>query len=168
MKRSILTERIARRGLHLSREYSVDPFLNCRVADIMVRIVDSPPAAMTVAAVVALHSGGSARHRSYPVIDDGGRVLGMISRANALDWASDPEVQSIMLAEMVDSASLLTGFDDEIVGGLADRMIMNDIGRVPIVSRTTHKLVGLVSRRDLLKVRARLAHQETSRSQGFA
>ena len=37
MKRSILTERIARRGLHLTREYSVDPFLNTRVADIMVR-----------------------------------------------------------------------------------------------------------------------------------
>jgi CBS domain-containing protein len=63
---------------------------------------------------------------------------------------------------------LLEGYDDEIVGTLADRMIANDVGRVPILSRATGQLVGLVARRDLLKVRARLMHQEVSRSQGFA
>ena len=31
MKRSILTERIARRGHHISREYAIDPFLQTRV-----------------------------------------------------------------------------------------------------------------------------------------
>jgi len=47
-------------------------------------------------------------------------------------------------------------------------MIANDVGRVPILERATGRLVGLVARRDLLKVRARLTHQEVSRSQGFA
>jgi CIC family chloride channel protein len=47
-------------------------------------------------------------------------------------------------------------------------MITNDVGRVPILARATGRLVGLVARRDLLKVRARLMHQEVSRSQGFA
>ncbi len=168
MKRSILTERIARRGLHLSREYSVDPFLNSRVADIMIHDVDSLPAAMKVAAVVAFYSGDVPRHKSYPVTDDKGRVLAMISRASALSWAGDPDVQGLTLAEAVDGLPLLTGYDDEIVGTLADRLIANDVGRVPILSRATHRLVGLVSRRDLLKVRASVAHQETSRSQGFA
>ena len=53
MKRSILTERIARRGLHLTREYSVDPFLDSRVADIMIHEVDSLPSTMKVADAVA-------------------------------------------------------------------------------------------------------------------
>ncbi|HEX4028060.1 MAG TPA: chloride channel protein [Rhizomicrobium sp.] len=168
MKRSILTERIARRGLHLTREYSVDPFLGSRVADIMIHNVDSLPSTMKVADAVRFYSGDIPRHKSYPVTDDKGRVLAMISRASALSWAADPEVQNLTLAEAVDGSSLLSGYDDEIVGALADRMIAHDVGRVPILSRATHRLVGLVSRRDLLKVRASLAHQETSRSQGFA
>jgi CIC family chloride channel protein len=168
MKRSILTERIARRGLHLSREYSVDPFLGSRVADIMIHTVDSLPSTMTVAEAVRFYSGDIPRHKSYPVIDDKGRVLAMISRAAALSWSSDPEVQKLTLAEAVDRASLVSGYDDEIVGALADRMIAHDVGRVPILSRATHRLVGLVSRRDLLKVRASLSDEETSRSQGFA
>jgi H+/Cl- antiporter ClcA len=168
MKRSILTERIARRGLHLSREYSVDPFLNSRVADIMIRNVDCLPSAMKVSDAVRFYSADIHRHKSYPVTDGKGRVFAMISRASALSWAGDPEVQDLTLAEAIDGSALLSGYDDETVGALADRMIARDVGRVPILSRATNKLVGLVSRRDLLKVRASLAHQETSRSQGFA
>jgi H+/Cl- antiporter ClcA len=168
MKRSILTERIARRGLHLTREYAVDPFLNSRVAEIMIHNVDCLPSTMKVGEAVRFYSGGNHRHKSYPVTDDKGRVLAMISRASALSWAGDPEVQNLTLAEALEGSSLLSGYDDETVGALADRMIASDVGRVPILSRATHKLVGLVSRRDLLKVRASQTHQETSRSQGFA
>ena len=76
--------------------------------------------------------------------------------------------QKLTLAEALDGVILLEGYDDEIVAALADRMIANDVGRMPILSRATGRLVGLVGRRDLLKVRARLTHQEISRSQGFA
>jgi len=168
MKRSILTERIARRGLHLSREYSVDPFLNSRVADIMIRNVETLPATMKVIDAIEFYSSEAHRHKSYPVVDADGRLLGMIARADALVWAEDPESQKLTLAEALDGATLLKGYDDEIVAALADRMIANDVGRVPILARATGRLAGLVARRDLLKVRARLMHQEVSRSQGFA
>jgi H+/Cl- antiporter ClcA len=168
MKRSILTERIARRGLHLSREYSVDPFLNSRVADIMIRNVETLPASMKVIDAIEFYSSEAHRHKSYPVSDGEGALLGMIARADALIWAEDPEVQKLTLAEALDGATLLKGYDDEIVAALADRMITNDVARVPILSQTTGRLVGLVARRDLLKVRARLMHQEVSRSQGFS
>ncbi len=168
MKRSILTERIARRGLHLSREYSVDPFLGSRVADIMIRNVETLPASMKVGDAIDFFSAEVHRHKSYPVIDAEGGVRGMISRADALNWAEDPDVQKQMVGEVLDAAGLLKGYDDEIVAALADRMIAHDVARVPILSRATGKLVGLVARRDLLKVRARLLQQEASRSQGFA
>ena len=45
---------------------------------------------MKVAEAVRL-SGDIPRHKSYPVIDDEGRVLAMISRAAALSWAGDPK-----------------------------------------------------------------------------
>ena len=134
----------------------------------MIRNVDSLTAALTVADAVRFYSTDMPRHKSYPVVDGKGRVLAMISRASALGWADDPEAQELTLGEAVDGSSLLSGYEDETVGALADRMIAHDVGRVPILSRATNRLVGLVSRRDLLKVRARLSQQETSRSQGFA
>lgn len=168
MKRSILTERIARRGLHLTREYSIDPFLNSRVADIMIREVESLPATMTVMAAIDFYSAAVSRHKSYPVINAQGRVLAMVSRAGILKWAADAESQKLTLGEAVEGTALLTGYDDEIVAALADRMIAANVGRVPILSRATGKLIGLVARRDLLQVRARFLHHETNRSQGFA
>jgi CBS domain-containing protein len=123
---------------------------------------------MKVIDAIEFYSSEAHRHKSYPVADAEGRLLGMIARADALVWAEDPDSQQLTLAEALDGATLLKGYDDEIVAALADRMITNDVGRVPILSRATGRLVGLVARRDLLKVRARLMHQEVSRSQGFA
>ena len=168
MKRSILTERIARRGLHLTREYSVDPFLGSRVADIMIRNVETLPARMKVSEAVDFFSAEVHRHKSYPVVDPDGCVLGMVARSDALNWAEDSDSHTLTLGKALDTTGVLKGYDDEIVAALADRMIANDVGRIPIVARGNNKLVGLVARRDLLKVRARLLHQEVSRSQGFA
>ena len=167
MKRSILTERIARRGLHLTREYSVDPFLSSRVADIMIRDVESLPTTMTVAAAIDFYSASNSRHKSYPVIDSQGHVLAMMSRADILGWAANAESHELALGEALDGSALVSGYDDELVASLADRMITGNVGRVPILSRASNSLVGLVARRDLLQVRARLAHHENSRSQGF-
>jgi CIC family chloride channel protein len=165
MKRSILTERIARRGLHLSREYSVDPFSQARVADIMAQPVETLPAAMSVAEAIVFYSGETPRRKSHPVIDGRGALVGMVSRSDILAWSRSEEAGT--LGERLSGSTPLRGYDDEIVGSLADRMILHGAGRVPILSRATGRLVGLVARRDLLMVRARLSGQEHGRSQGF-
>ncbi len=57
----------------------------------------------------------------------------------------------------------MTGYEDELVGPLADRMAVADVGRVPILRRSDDKLVGLVARRDLLRVRADVVRHEHER-----
>ena len=46
MRRSILTEKLARRGHHITREYSIDPFELARVGDVMDPDVPSVSATM--------------------------------------------------------------------------------------------------------------------------
>ena len=164
MKRSILTERIARRGLHLTREYSVDPFLDTRVADIMAKPVDTLDATMLVEAAVAFFAdpARAPHHKSYPVVDEGA-VIAMISRADALRWSREGWTDAAVLKDATTGKPLLVGYGDELVGHLADRMTAADVGRVPILERGSEKLIGLVARRDLLRVRARQAHQEQHR-----
>ena len=48
MRRSILTEKVARRGHHLSREYRVDPFTLTRARDVMTTAVQTLPDNMTL------------------------------------------------------------------------------------------------------------------------
>jgi hypothetical protein len=48
LRRSILTEKVARRGFHVSREYSVDPLMGLRVSEAMDREPPVIPARMKV------------------------------------------------------------------------------------------------------------------------
>jgi H+/Cl- antiporter ClcA len=162
MKRSILTERIARRGLHLTREYGIDPFTDTPVRDIMSRPVDTLPASMPIESAVAHFTSPEARHKSYPVLDDEGAPIGIVSRTDVLRWTRDgwDKGETLRIA----ACELLVGYADELAGELADRMALRDIGRVPIIDRQTGRLVGLVARRDLLRVRALAQTEEQQRA----
>ena len=165
LKRSILTEKIARRGHHITREYVIDPFETIRVADIMARPAESLPANWTIAQVLTFFTAPEAprRHKSYPVTDTHGKVIGMVSRADALRWLGDDDVREKLLREQVEGQELVVGYDDELAGHLADRMSFSEHGRVPILSRQTGALVGLVARRDLLRVRTNMMRHEHER-----
>ncbi|MGK9235172.1 chloride channel protein [Inquilinus limosus] len=166
LKRSILTEKIARRGHHILREYIVDPFELTRVADVMVPRVDTLPAAMPVEQAIAFFTDESAgpRHKSYPVVDAAGRPVGMVARADVLRWTVSGWPRGTTLADAVAAGPLVLGHPDELVGRLADRMAEADAGRVPVTRREDGVLVGIVARKDLLRVRAKLRAEEIERA----
>jgi len=163
LKRSILTEKIARRGQHVVREYSIDPFELLRVSDVMVREVDTLPAAMPVDEALSYFSDAARRHKSYPLIDAAGQVTGMVARADLLRWSAEGSHGDETLFDRVSDRSLTVGYADEQVSHLADRMVLADIGRVPIVERESQRLVGLVARKDLLRIRATAKSAEANR-----
>ena len=164
LKRSILTEKVARRGHHITREYVIDPFETIKVADIMARPAESLPAHWTVAETLSFFTASEAprRHKSYPVVDTQKKVIGMVSRTDALRWLGNEDGERL-LREQVAGQELVVGYDDELAGHLADRMSFTDHGRVPILSRETGALVGLVARRDLLRVRTTMMRHERER-----
>jgi CIC family chloride channel protein len=84
LRRSMLTEKIARRGQHITREYGIDPYELTRVGEVMSRTVDTLPADLRVAEAVGVLEKG--RHRIYPVVDAAQRPIGLVSRADALRW----------------------------------------------------------------------------------
>jgi H+/Cl- antiporter ClcA len=165
LKRSILTEKVARRGHHITREYVIDPFETIRVADIMAYPAESVPAGWTVGKTLTFFAAPDAprRHKSYPVVDADGKVLGVVSRTDALRWLGDEDSHYKLLREQVAGQQLVVGYDDELAGHLADRMTATDHGRIPILSRKSGGLVGLVARRDLLRVRANMMRHERER-----
>ncbi len=109
LKRSILTERIARRGHHIVREYSVDPFEAVRIADIMARPAETVSADASVGEIVDFFTASNAprRHKSYPVTDQLGRLVGIVSRADALQWMMSDGLRGNLVVEQLSGQELI-------------------------------------------------------------
>jgi CIC family chloride channel protein len=167
LKRSILTEKISRRGQHITREYAIDPLQLARVADVMVKDVDTLPATMPIEDAVAFFTGEIKRHRSYPVVDDQRHVVGMVDRSDVLRWMSEGVPEHRTLDDLLSDASAVVGQPNEIVADLVYRMVAHDVGRVPIVEPSTRRLVGLIARKDLMRVRAASRRLDLERQSFF-
>ena len=167
LRRSILTEKIARRGQHITREYGIDPFEFSRARDIMISDVDSFRADMTVAEAIGHFTTKEKTHRVYPVVDELGILKGLVSRGDVLRWQQERAELDQPLADVVSDASLPLAHPDDTVGYVADLMLATDAGRIPIVDPESGQLAGLVARKDLLRLRHSLQANETQRQPYF-
>lgn len=160
MKRSILTEKVARRGYDIFREYGVDPLERMTVAEAMTKDVQTVPAKMITKELAAQMFGTVQKHRGYPVVDDAGRLIGMIASSD-LRRIVGSGVNDILTAEAVMAKPPLVALPDEPCKAAAERMATAGIGRLPVVSREDRsKLIGILTRSDLLKSRTRHVEEE--------
>ena len=162
MRRSILTEKISRRGYHLSREYAVDPLEILFVREVMRTSVAVLPAAARVDELAPVHQRGQRGQHLYPVLENGG-VVGVVSRGALAEMQSDPACRPRRLGELVGPA-VVTAHPDEPLRAVVYRMAETGHTRLPVVSREPGgALLGLVSLEDLLKARARNLEAERRR-----
>ena len=166
LKRSMLTEKIARRGQHITREYGVDPYELTRVEEVMVRAVDTLPAGMSIAEAVAVLEAG--RHRIYPVVDEQGRAVGLVSRADALRWRIEGGHGGEQVGDLISDAGLAVVHPQDVVTRAVDLMLQSDQGRLPVTDPASGELVGLITRKDLLQVRASITQSEGERRAYFS
>ena len=165
LRRSMLTEKIARRGQHITREYGIDPYELTRVGDVMAREVDRLAADLPLADAVHVLEQG--RHRVYPIVDEGGRPIGLASRADALAWQNEDIDVSETVGERVSDASLPLLHPDDVLSRALDVMLATDQGRITVTDPVSGELVGLLTRKDLLRVRAATAAGEGERRAFF-
>ena len=165
MRRSILTEKIARRGRHILQEYTVDPLDLMQAEQIMTRAPEMLPGILTVRNAAAFFAKG-ARHRSYPVVDEGRRLIGLVSRSDALRWQVEGTAPDGTLAELLSDASQPSGMPQDPISRIADLMVDTGVGRIPIVDPVTQTVIGIVARQDLLKIRAAHRGAEQERRRG--
>jgi H+/Cl- antiporter ClcA/predicted transcriptional regulator len=180
MKRSILTEKVARRGYHVSREYSVDPLELLSVADVMTKDPVTVPASLPVTDLLRNYFLGSGKrpHQAYPVVDEAGRIIGVVTRTNVLeDWiaalAAGDGSKHVSLGLIITYDLIhrepITIYPWEPCRAAAERMAENGVGRLPVVSPDDPgKVIGIVTRSDLLKGRAKAVEEEMRRERLLA
>jgi len=169
MRRSILTEKISRRGLHLSREYSVDPLETMFVHDVMRTNVVVLPDNVTVAALAdsLKDSHRNRGQRLYPVVNRDAELVGVVA-ASELELALDEANVSTGDRPLMDLVRVdpVVAYPDEPLRAIVYRMAHTGMTRLPVVERSNpRQLVGLIGLRDLLRARVRSLDAETQREQ---
>jgi chloride channel protein, CIC family len=163
MRRSILTEKVARRGHHLAREYRVDPFTLMRVQEIMATNVETLPDTMTLHQVAAFLTNPATKHPSFPVVDADKRVLGIVDPPRVIGWRHAGKNRQSTLGALLAEHKPEVAYPDEYLEGLIDRMMEANVAHLPVIDRADGRLVGYVSWRDLLMTRHRVKQEETQR-----
>ena len=169
LKRSILTEKVARRGYHLSREYAVDPLEILFVHEVMRTKVVVLPAASTLGEIWhSLRVNHRQEQRLLPVVNAEGQLVGVVTRGDisqrmeqngdaALGWPIGDLVR----------ASAVEAYPDEPLRVVVYRMVEKGCTRMPVLERATRKFLGLVSINDLLKARSRHLEEESRRERSL-
>jgi CIC family chloride channel protein len=161
MRNTIMTEKIARRGVRVPAEYSADFLDQVLVRDVAAAKVVTLKENDTVGDVrkwVESRAAGSS-HQGYPVLNEHGYLLGVVTRREFLDPAVPAER---VVRELIRRPPVLC-YDDNTLRDAADHMVNHDIGRLPVLSRSDpRKLVGLITRSDVLRAHRRRL-EETQR-----
>jgi CBS domain-containing protein len=166
LRRSILTEKISRRGYHLSREYATDPLEILFVREVMRTNILALP--LNVPLEELAHSMRSDHRRSqrlFPVVDAEGRLTGVVTRSDLRKFMQAHPVHNEVhaLAELV-RPNPAKAFPDEPLRAVVYRMAETGLTRLLVVERDDpRKLVGIVSLNDLLKARVRNLEEERRR-----
>jgi chloride channel protein, CIC family len=167
---SIMTEKLARRGLRVHQDYETDVLSQARVVDTMEQELPAISAGTTVSALaerIAQHDPVVARHEALLILDDTGRLAGIITRGDLLR-ALDKDSSGAMTVQEAGSARLVVTHPDELVSEAAAKMLRNDIGRLPVVDRADHrKVVGYLGRSGVMAARLRRFQDEHVREPGW-
>jgi CBS domain-containing protein len=165
LKRSILTEKVARKGFHLSREYAVDPLEILFVREVMRTNVAALPATVTHAQLAqSLKVDHKMVQMLYPVLDGNQRLSGVVTRRALQEFIQEPwTVDDRSLAEVMNTDPVVA-YSDEPLRVVVYRMAETGLTRFPVVTREDpQKLAGMVSLYDLLQARTRTMEHERHR-----
>jgi CIC family chloride channel protein len=157
MKRSILTEKISRRGFHLSREYAIDPLEILFTREVMRTNVTVLPEEQSAESLHQTVQAADTAQRLFPVVDRHGNLTGVLTRKD-LQNRRAATIPSIMKKNVV------TAYPDEPLRLVVYRMAETGLTRLPVVDNNgNRKLVGMISLTDLLRARTRDLEQERRR-----
>ena len=177
LRRSILTEKVSRRGFHLSREYAIDPLeiiFAREVARSGILALSADATAADVASALAgarppeergQPGGRRSGHeqRLFPIVDARRRLVGVVARSELRRWLE--RVSNGLTDRLVDvmQAGPVIAYGDEPLRVLAFRMAETGVTRLPVVSRREGTLLGMVALSDLLTARVKILEAEHRR-----
>jgi H+/Cl- antiporter ClcA len=167
---SIMTEKLARRGLHIHQEYEADVLQQVRVSETMDHDVPTLPAAMKVSELsdlIARHDPAVWRHQGMFVVDGDGKLSGVITRGDVMRALNVDPSGAVTVLD-AGSHDVVVTYPDEMLHDASAKMLRNNIGRLPVVDRKDRRrVVGYLGRPGIMAARLRRLDEEHVREPGW-
>ena len=167
---SIMTEKLARRGLRVPEEFEAGVLKMVRIGEVMRTDVTPIPREMTVAELAERMSGSRPTlnlTEGLPIADPDGGIVGMVTQGDLVKALEADPKGTITVLE-AGSNRPVVAYPDELVHDAMFRMLQHNIGRLPVVSRENpRELVGYFNRACLLKAWSRQIEDENVREHGW-
>ncbi len=167
---SIMTEKLARRGLNTHQEYEINSLKQLRVRDVMVHDVATVRPEETVLAAAERFTAGDqkfSRHHALPIVDAQGRLEGIVTQGDLLRALEQNPAGGTTVLD-AGTASLIVAYPEESVFDAVTKMLDNNIGRLPVVDRQDpKKLVGYINRANVMSSWRGHLHEESVREHGW-
>lgn len=168
-RESIMSEKIARRGISVPSQYEADVYAHTAVSRVMETKMQTFPAATPakeMIARIAMRDAAVCRGQAYLLTDPAGKLAGIVThgdlmKASELALMDEPVIR-------FGNADLIVTFPDESLHTAIEKILLHQIGRLPVVSRDDPKqLVGYLSRSAILSARWKLINEESHREPGW-
>ena len=167
---SIMTEKLARRGLHIHQDYEADVLQQMRVAETMDQEVPKIPADMKISELsdrIARRDPEVSRHQGMVILDTAGKLAGVITRGDVLRALDEDKTGSLTVLDAGTRHPIVT-YPDELLHDASSKMLRNNIGRLPVVDRNDSKrVVGYLGRPGIMAARLRRLDEEHVREPGW-
>jgi H+/Cl- antiporter ClcA len=167
---SIMTEKLARRGLDTHQDFEANVMRQVKVSEVMFSDVPTISPQMKVSEATDRIASGDpdlARHHALPIVDERGQLSGMVTQSDLLAMLELEGGRDKTVLE-AGTRALVVCYPDENVFEAMTRMLRNDIGRLPVVSREdSHELIGYVSRSSVMSAWGRHLEDESLREHGW-
>src|SRR5579859_6498320 len=167
---SIMTEKLARRGLHIHQEYETDVLQQVNVAETMDKEIPVVASGMKIGEVaerIARHDPAVAGREAMLIVDPDGKLSGIVTRGDVLR-ALDKDSSGAVSVQEAGRTKVVVTYPDEMVSDAAAKMLRFEIGRLPVVDRADEtRIVGYVGRAEILAARSRRLHDEHFRERGW-
>jgi CIC family chloride channel protein len=167
---SIMTEKLARRGLYIHQEYETDVLQQVMVAETMDKDIPTLPPNMKISELsdrISRHDPEVGRHQGMFIMDATGKLAGLITRGDVMRaLANDPSGNTTALEAA--SRDLIVTYPDESLHEAAAKMLRNNIGRLPVVDRgQPQRVLGYLGRSGIMAARLRRLDDEHVREPGW-
>jgi H+/Cl- antiporter ClcA/predicted transcriptional regulator len=144
MRESLMTEKLARRGLTVRHHYEFDHSRVLPISTVMARPVQTLPSAASVnTARTAIVDCG---HSAYPIVDPDGRCVGIVSRTDLLESNGDGRCCVVDVA----STDVVFLSPEASVREALEVMVAEEVNHLPVVD-AYGRLVGICTRTDMLR-----------------
>jgi CIC family chloride channel protein len=167
---SIMTEKLARRGLRTHQDYEADVLQQMVVSETMDPGVPTLPAEMLVGELadrIARREPEVSAHQGMFILDANGKLAGVITRGDVLR-ALDKDPSGAMTVTEAGTRDLIVTYPEEVLHEASVKMLRNNIGRLPVVDREDPRhVVGYLGRPGIMAARLRRLEDEHVREPGW-